>query len=122
LKKVGGLRLAVVAFRDHEDEDYVVEDFQGFTDNICNVKSNLKSLKAEGGRDGPEAVAAALDKALQLKWREDTNCAKVAVLIVDAPPHGIGEENDDYSLQIINEGIKGKLPQSSLFNDSCESF
>jgi hypothetical protein len=49
---------------------------------------------AHGGGDGPEAITAALDKALNLKWRGDA--AKIAVVITDAPPHGIGDRDDYY--------------------------
>ena len=95
LDEVEGLRMAVIAFRDHYDKDqYVTEDFNGFTYDVNTVLSNLRSLDADGGGDGPEAVTAALDKALKLKWR--ANAAKIAILITDAPPHGIGEEGDDY--------------------------
>lgn len=87
------LRLGVLAFRDYEDE-YVTKDFGGFTSDVDDVVSNLSSLQTVSGGDGPEAVTAALDTALKLKWRADA--VKVAVLITDAPPHGIGEEGDDY--------------------------
>lgn len=39
--------------------------------------------------DGPEAVTAALKAAIELNWRP--MASKMAVLIADAPPHGIGE-------------------------------
>jgi von Willebrand factor type A domain len=95
LDEVEGLRMAVIAFRDHYDRDqYVTEDFNGFTYDVNTILSNLSSLKAAGGGDGPEALTAALDKALKLKWRGNT--AKIAVVITDAPPHGIGEGGDDY--------------------------
>jgi Mg-chelatase subunit ChlD len=91
-----GLRLAVVAFRDHFVEDkYVTKDFGGFTTNVDAIVANLSTLVAHGGGDGPEAITAALDKALKLNWREDA--VKIAVVITDAPPHGIGERDDDYS-------------------------
>ena len=95
LDNVEGLRLAVVAFRDHFDEDeYVTKDFGGFTNNVDTIVSNLSTLVAHGGGDGPEAITAALDKALNLKWRGDA--VKIAIVITDAPPHGIGERDDDY--------------------------
>jgi hypothetical protein len=38
LDKVEGLRLAVVAFRDHFDGDeYVTKDFGGFTNNVDTI-------------------------------------------------------------------------------------
>ena len=93
LDEVEGLRLAVVAFRDHGDE-YVTKDFGGFTYNVATIESTLSKLVALGGGDGPEAVTAALYKALKLDWRDDA--AKIAVVITDAPPHGIGERCDKY--------------------------
>jgi von Willebrand factor type A domain len=87
------LRLAVIAFRDHGDE-YVTKDFGGFTNNVDTVISNLNTLVAQGGGDGPKAMTAALDKALNLSWRGDA--AKIAVVITDAPPHGIGDRDDVY--------------------------
>ena len=96
----------MLAFRDHDDESYLVKDFGGFTDGVDTILSNLKTLDARGGGDGPEASAAALDKALKLKWREDEDCAKVAILITDAPPHGIGEKTDWYE----NGDPDGKIP------------
>ena len=94
LDEVEGLRLAVVAFRDHNDE-YVTEDFGGFTHSVETIETNLSKLEADGGGDGPEAITAALDVALKLKWR-GSDTAKIAVVITDAPPHGIGERDDDY--------------------------
>jgi hypothetical protein len=105
LKKDDGLRLGLLAFRDHQD-DYVVKDFGGFTSNVDTVVSNLNTLTADGGGDGPEASTSALDKALALDWRDDS--VKVAILITDAPPHGIGEQSDWYS-----GGEPGGKPSSS---------
>lgn len=42
-----------------------------------------------GGGDFPEAVCCALHDCLEkLTWREEA--IKVAILIADAPPHGMG--------------------------------
>jgi hypothetical protein len=94
LKEGDGLRLALLAFRDHED-DYLVKDFGGFTSNVDAIISNLNTLTAQGGGDGPEAITPALDKARNLNWRDDS--VKVVILITDAPPHGIGEQDDWHS-------------------------
>lgn len=64
----------------------------GFTNDIAVIRNHLSGLRAMGGGDGPEAQAAAMDKALRMPWREDA--MKVVVLITDAPPHGIGENGD----------------------------
>jgi len=65
-----------------------------FTSKTSVMKKNLKSLKADGGGDGPEAVTAALAAALNMPW--DEKAGKMIVLITDAPPHGIGEANDGF--------------------------
>lgn len=105
-----GLRLAVVAFRDHKD-GYVTKDFDGFTTNVDAIVANLSTLRADGGDDAPEAITAALDKALNLKWREDA--VKIAVVITDAPPHGIGERDDHYP----NGDPDGMLAPNFCMND-----
>ena len=66
------------------------------------MKENLNSLFAAGGGDGPEAATAALKAACDLvrvllltqDWRPDA--AKMAILVTDAPPHGIGEYGDGF--------------------------
>ncbi|OJA13165.1 hypothetical protein AZE42_06218 [Rhizopogon vesiculosus] len=90
----GDLRVAFIGFRDHppQDQSFVTRDWD-FASDITQIYANLGSLPgAEGGGDGPEAVTAALDRALRMRWRDD--CNKVAVLISDAPPHGIGSQGD----------------------------
>ena len=58
------------------------------------MKENLNSLFAAGGGDGPEATTAALKAATDLDWRP--SASKMAILITDAPPHGIGEYGDGF--------------------------
>ncbi|PLW45449.1 hypothetical protein PCANC_06712 [Puccinia coronata f. sp. avenae] len=90
------LRIGLIAYRDHPPQDmsYVTLKF-GFTSSPKEVKESLKSLWASGGGDGPEAVTAAMHEALTLDWRPQAS--KMAVLITDAPPHGIGEYGDGFS-------------------------
>ncbi|CAD6925942.1 unnamed protein product [Tilletia laevis] len=89
------LRIGLIAYRDHppQDHTYITKNF-GFTSNIEQVKRDLKSLYATGGGDGPEAVTAAMKATLDLDWRP--RATKLAVLIADAPPHGIGEYGDGF--------------------------
>ncbi|PWN33782.1 uncharacterized protein FA14DRAFT_180417 [Meira miltonrushii] len=91
----GALRLGLLAYRDHppQDHTYIVKNF-GFTPEVSEMKSNLKTLYASGGGDGPEAVTAALHSLLQMEWRQ--RATRMAVLIADAPPHGIGEYGDGF--------------------------
>lgn len=56
------------------------------------MKYWLEQCSAQGGGDGPEAVADGLHATLDLSWRVDST--KICILISDAPPHGL-DPNDD---------------------------
>lgn len=88
-------RFALVGYRDHPPQDYtfVTHSF-GFTSSVDEMAKNLCALSAQGGGDGPEAVATALQATLEQDWRE--GATKVCILIADAPPHGLGEEGDGF--------------------------
>merc|ERR1719473_1375472 len=62
-----------------------------FTERVDEMKAYVDTMEAHGGGDGPEAVTAAMHDCLKLPWRP--NATKIAVLIADAPPHGL--ERDD---------------------------
>merc|ERR1711988_353879 len=52
-------------------------------------------MSASGGGDGPEAVTAALHDGLHnVAWRP--NATKIAILIADAPPHGLEPSGDGF--------------------------
>lgn len=89
------LRFGLIAFRDHppQDNTYVTKQF-GFTSDIKVMQKNLTGLIASGGGDGPEAQTAVIAAALEMDWKEDA--VKMAVLITDAPPHGLGESGDGF--------------------------
>ncbi|KJA21812.1 hypothetical protein HYPSUDRAFT_187028 [Hypholoma sublateritium FD-334 SS-4] len=91
----GNIRFGLIAFRDHPPQElsYVTKEF-GFTSNIMYMEGNLRSLKASGGGDGPEAQTAALAKALDMPW--DERSAKIVVLITDSPPHGVANTHDGF--------------------------
>ncbi|KAI3379585.1 hypothetical protein SNEBB_002199, partial [Seison nebaliae] len=82
------LNVALISFRDHppQDRSYITKVFD-FTDDIEKMKKNVGSCSASGGGDGPEASTAAMGDCLNLSWRDDA--IKIAVLITDAPPHGV---------------------------------
>lgn len=96
LSTPGSLRVGLVAFRDHPPQDYsyITKCFP-LTSDVAVIKSHLKELYASGGGDGPEAVTAALKAALEMEWRPAAT--RLAVLIADAPPHGIGEYGDGFA-------------------------
>ncbi|WFD19010.1 hypothetical protein MCAP1_001223 [Malassezia caprae] len=89
------LRVGLIAYRDHPPQDhvYITKNF-GFTTSVPTMKEQLNGLFAAGGGDGPEAMTAALKAASDLDWRPAA--AKMAILITDAPPHGIGEYGDGF--------------------------
>ncbi|KAK3278982.1 hypothetical protein CYMTET_13114 [Cymbomonas tetramitiformis] len=89
------VRFSLIAYRDHppQDKTFVTKVFP-FTTDIDEMKAYVDTLSARGGGDGPEAVTAALDELLKLPFRP--NAAKVAVLIADAPPHGLEPSGDGF--------------------------
>jgi hypothetical protein len=60
------------------------------------AKKTIDGLKAEGGGDVPEAVFAAIVATCnKLSWRQHSR--RMAVLVGDAPPHGVGCPGDSFS-------------------------
>ncbi len=88
------LRLGLVSYRDHppQEESFVVRKYD-LTDDVSQIEKNVLEMDASGGGDGPEAVADAL--AALNKMQFHLNAAKVAILVGDAPPHGV-ESSDDW--------------------------
>jgi hypothetical protein len=89
------IRFGLVAFRDHPPQatSYVTKTFELHAD-MRVMQKHLRTLSADDGGDGPEAVTAALGKALRMEWKD--SAAKMVVLITDAPPHGLGEHDDGF--------------------------
>ncbi|UJR37663.1 hypothetical protein I4U23_030359 [Adineta vaga] len=88
------LNTALILYRDHppQDSTFVIK-LHEFTDDAEEAKKHIDSASASGGGDGPEAVAPALHAAVHtLSWRK--NAIKIALLIADAPPHGLGDAGD----------------------------
>lgn len=84
------LRVGLIAYRDYVDGK--VTYLHQFTSDIATVRAWLATYSATGGGDGPEAVATVLYEAVEkMNWRPTG--ARVAVLITDAPPHGIDPFN-----------------------------
>eukprot|EP00118_Oscarella_pearsei_P021922 m.249626 g.249626 ORF g.249626 m.249626 type:complete len:1164 (+) comp40306_c0_seq20:82-3573(+) len=86
------LRIAIIAYRDHppEEETYVTKVWP-LTGDIAAVKEAINSLSAGGGGDVPEAISDALHEVYCLNWDEvdRPHAVRLAVLIGDAPPHGL---------------------------------
>jgi len=88
-------RFGLVAYRDHppQDSTFITRTFD-FTTSRKTMQTNVDWMSAQGGGDGPEAVAAGLKAAYDMDWRKEA--AKVVILIADAPPHGLGEAGDGF--------------------------
>lgn len=135
----GDLRVAFIGFRDHppQDDSFVTREWD-FVSDLTRIHTNLRSLPgADGGGDGPEAVTAALARALTMRWR--TDCNRVAVLVSDAPPHGIGSQGDYWPhgvpgvpdpLDLAREMLKNKItlhfiacePSLSYFHNALDFY
>ena len=79
------LRTAALFYRDTGDA-YVTRS-ENFSKDPKKTLDFIRKQEARGGGDYPEAVHTALEKALQdLSW-EEGNYARLAFLLLDAPPH-----------------------------------
>ena len=80
------LRVGLIAYRDIGDA-YVTRVFD-LDPDLDRVYRRLRSFHAEGGGDGPEHVARALDESVhKMSWSDDQAVVKVIYLVGDAPPH-----------------------------------
>jgi Mg-chelatase subunit ChlD len=80
------LRVGLVAYRDVGDA-YVTKVFD-LDQDLDRVYRRLRSFHAEGGGDGPEHVARALDESVRkMSWSKEQAVVKVIYLVGDAPPH-----------------------------------
>ncbi|MEY4927433.1 MAG: hypothetical protein RI894_1869 [Bacteroidota bacterium] len=79
------LRLGTVFYKDKGDEYLTM--FSDFDKKIQKTADFVAQRSAGGGGDFPEAVDDALEATLRdLKWSENA-AARIAFLILDAPPH-----------------------------------
>jgi len=91
------LRVGSVFYRDTKD-DYLTRETP-ISHDIEKTLSFIEVQNARGGGDKPEAVDEALQKTLELNWREEA--LKITFLLLDAPPH-----DDEATLTRIRAQIK----------------
>ena len=90
------LQVGLVEYRDHppQDNSFVFRE-HALTARLDHVQRDIAALKPDGGGDGPEAVYDGLRGACEnLAWRAHSR--RLAVLIGDAPPHGITANGDAF--------------------------
>lgn len=97
------LRVGLVSYRDHppEETSYITKKFELSPDTVL-IEQNVMLMDASGGGDGPEAVSTALQVMNKMEYLNES--AKIAVLIGDAPPHGV--ESGDRWPQGTPDGAK----------------
>ena len=80
---------------EEDDVAYTVHNDGILTDNNETMSGWIKSLRASGGNDVPEALLAALAHTVKdQQWRADAH--RIAIIITDAPPH---PDDDDCNLE-----------------------
>jgi von Willebrand factor type A domain len=89
------LRVGLVAYRDIGDE-YVTR-VHDLDDDLDRVAARLRRFRAQGGGDGPEHVARALDEAVRkMSWSDGRDVMKIIYLVGDAPPHTDYQDGYDF--------------------------
>lgn len=82
-----------VFYRD-ENDNYLVKEHD-FTNNLDSTIDFIQDQSASGGGDFPEAVHTALISGIEnLQWSENAK-ARIAFLLLDAPPH--------YETQVVDQ-------------------
>lgn len=80
------IRISMNFYKDRDEEDPYVVSANDFTENVDEAQALLNAEYASGGGDFPEAVAQALENAVnEHDWEADS--VKVMILVLDAPPH-----------------------------------
>ena len=77
------IEIGIIGYRDKTDKQQIV--FQKFTSLEKSI--DWTNYVAEGGADLCEDIPTALEKIMTLDWEQNT--IKLAILIADAPSHGI---------------------------------
>ncbi len=89
------MQLGVVEYRDHPPEDTMVYRVHALTGDLQKAKKTINRLRVRGGGDLAEAVFAGIVAACkELNWRNHSR--RIAVLVGDAPPHGVGARGDAF--------------------------
>ena len=101
---VYNINLGFIGYKDVEEiyKNEIVD--MPFTTDIEKIKEGIENAKVGGGDDCAEDIAYAFELALKKEW---TSKAKFAVLITDAPCHGLKYHKKDL-LDNYKEGIRNR--------------
>jgi hypothetical protein len=107
------LRVGLVSYRDHPPEEttYITQKYE-LSSDTSKIEQNVLQMDASGGGDGPEAVSTALQVMNKMEFLNES--AKIAVLIGDAPPHGV--ESGDRWPQGTPDGAKWDAEAKKSFD------
>jgi len=97
-------RTASVFYKDHK-EDYLTS-ISPLDVNIKTTSDFIKTKSAGGGGDYEEAVEEGIQEALSLEWNENA-IARLAFLVLDAPPHQTPEVIEQLQNQIAEAASRG---------------
>ena len=117
------IRTGALFYRD-EDDDYLTRE-SPFTTDFTKTINFIKKQYADGGGDWPEAVHTALNKSLQsFDWNTSAR-ARLAFILLDAPPHqdqqGVVESVNKSIDKYASMGIK-LIPVASSGIDKPTEF
>ncbi len=117
-----GLRVAVVAYRDHGAEKLL--EIARPSESVKDTEAFLRGLSVGSGpynTDAAEAVFAALAACIEMPWRD--GAYRAIVLAGDAPPHGCGASATPYPDRFPDgdpsgfdlDGMANRLEEEGIF-------
>ncbi len=98
------IRLGATFYRDNGDI-YLVRKF-ALTTDINSIIENIRQQFAGGGGDYPEAVDEALNAAIVNEQWDASADARIAFLLLDAPPH-----NETMTMERVKSAIESAARQ-----------
>lgn len=104
-------KIAIIAYRDHDDEieeDSYLTKKLDFSDG-SSARLFLNLLTAKGGFDKAEAVLDGLNEVINLEWRKDSQ--KFLIHFLDGPAHGEDYSNDTK----FQTGCPCKIEEEDIF-------
>ena len=104
LPQMPELRMAMVAYRDREDE-FVTRIFD-FDSDVARFLETVRAVEAQGGGDYAESLNQALHEALtETSWQE--HAVRLVFLLADAPPHLDYAQDEDYAREMARAQASG---------------